>query len=76
MSTKQQRQQIITRLIAQENVCSQPHLQEMLKDQGIEAGQGLSFHGGLAMAKPCETPTGGHRGLIGTMLTKLRALCV
>ena len=39
MSTKQQRQQIITRLIAQENVCSQPHLQEMLKDQGIEATQ-------------------------------------
>jgi transcriptional regulator of arginine metabolism len=39
VSTKQQRQQIITRLIAQENVCSQPHLQEMLKDQGIEATQ-------------------------------------
>jgi transcriptional regulator of arginine metabolism len=39
MSTKQQRQQIITRLIAQENVASQPHLQEMLKDQGIEATQ-------------------------------------
>lgn len=39
MSTKQQRQQIITRLIAQENVCSQPHLQEKLKDQGIEATQ-------------------------------------
>ena len=39
MSTKQQRQQIITRLIAQENVSSQPHLQEMLKDQGIEATQ-------------------------------------
>ena len=39
MSTKQQRQQIITRLIAQENVCSQPHLQEMLIDQGIEATQ-------------------------------------
>ena len=39
MSTKQQRQQIITRLIARENVCSQPHLQEMLKDQGIEATQ-------------------------------------
>jgi transcriptional regulator of arginine metabolism len=39
MSTKQQRQQIITRLIAQENVCSQPRLQEMLKDQGIEATQ-------------------------------------
>jgi transcriptional regulator of arginine metabolism len=39
VSTKQQRQQIITRLIAQENVCSQPHLQEKLKDQGIEATQ-------------------------------------
>jgi transcriptional regulator of arginine metabolism len=39
VSTKQQRQQIITRLIAKENVCSQPHLQEMLKDQGIEATQ-------------------------------------
>jgi len=39
VSTKQQRQQIITRLIAQENVSSQPHLQEMLKDQGIEATQ-------------------------------------
>jgi transcriptional regulator of arginine metabolism len=39
VSTKQQRQQIITRLIAQENVCSQPHLQEMLKDRGIEATQ-------------------------------------
>ena len=39
MSTKQQRQQIITRLIAQENVCSQPHLQEMLKEQGIDATQ-------------------------------------
>jgi transcriptional regulator of arginine metabolism len=39
MSTKQQRQQIITRLIAQENVGSQPHLQELLKEQGIEATQ-------------------------------------
>jgi transcriptional regulator of arginine metabolism len=39
MSTKQQRQQIISRLIAQENVGSQPHLQELLKEQGIEATQ-------------------------------------
>jgi transcriptional regulator of arginine metabolism len=39
MSTKQQRQQIITRLIAQEDVGSQPHLQELLKEQGIEATQ-------------------------------------
>ena len=42
MSTKQQRQQIITRLIAQENVCSQPHLQEMLKDVTGMAAVSLS----------------------------------
>ena len=39
MSSKQQRQQLISRLIAQENISSQPHLQELLKEQGIEATQ-------------------------------------
>lgn len=39
MSSKQQRQQLISRLIGQENVSSQPHLQELLKDHGIEATQ-------------------------------------
>ena len=39
MSSKQQRQQMVTRLIAQDNVSSQPHLQELLKEQGIEATQ-------------------------------------
>ena len=38
MSSKQQRQQMVTRLIAHDNVCSQPHLQELLKAQ-IEATQ-------------------------------------
>ena len=39
MSSKQQRQQMVTRLIAHDNVSSQPHLQELLKAQGIEATQ-------------------------------------
>jgi transcriptional regulator of arginine metabolism len=39
MSTKQQRQQIISRLIAQENIANQPQLQELLREQGIEATQ-------------------------------------
>jgi transcriptional regulator of arginine metabolism len=39
MSSKQQRQQMVTRLIAHDNVVSQPHLQELLKAQGIEATQ-------------------------------------
>lgn len=39
MSTKQQRQQLISRLIGQQNISSQPQLQELLKDQGIEATQ-------------------------------------
>ena len=39
MSSKQQRQQMVTRLIAHDNVSSQPHLQELLKEQGIEATQ-------------------------------------
>lgn len=39
MSTKQQRQQLISRLIGQHNISSQPQLQEMLKDLGIEATQ-------------------------------------
>jgi transcriptional regulator of arginine metabolism len=39
VSTKQQRQQIISRLIAQENIANQPQLQELLREQGIEATQ-------------------------------------
>ena len=39
MSTKQQRQQLISRLIGSENISSQPQLQEILKEQGIEATQ-------------------------------------
>lgn len=39
MSTKQQRQQMISRLIGQETIGSQQQLQELLKDQGIEATQ-------------------------------------
>ena len=39
MSTKQQRQQIISRLIAQEDIANQPQLQELLREQGIEATQ-------------------------------------
>lgn len=39
MSTKQQRQQLIARLIGQETIASQPQLQELLKEQGIEATQ-------------------------------------
>lgn len=39
MSTKQQRQQLIVRLISQETVASQPQLQELLRDHGIEATQ-------------------------------------
>ena len=39
MSTKQQRQQLITRLIDQEKISSQPQLQEILREHGIEATQ-------------------------------------
>lgn len=39
MSSKQQRQQLISRLIDQRSISSQPQLQEMLKEQGIEATQ-------------------------------------
>lgn len=39
MSTKQQRQQLISRLIDQEIVSSQPQLQEILREHGIEATQ-------------------------------------
>lgn len=39
MSTKQQRQQLIARLIGQQTISSQPQLQEALKDHGIEATQ-------------------------------------
>lgn len=39
MSTKQQRQQLISRLIGSENISSQPQLQEILREQGIEATQ-------------------------------------
>lgn len=39
MSTKQQRQQMIARLIDQQTVASQQQLQELLRDQGIEATQ-------------------------------------
>lgn len=39
MSSKQQRQQLIARLIDQRAISSQPQLQEMLKEQGIEATQ-------------------------------------
>jgi transcriptional regulator of arginine metabolism len=39
MSTKQQRQQLISRLIGQEDIANQPQLQELLREQGIEATQ-------------------------------------
>jgi transcriptional regulator of arginine metabolism len=39
MSTKQQRQQMISRLIGQETVGSQQQLQDLLRGQGIEATQ-------------------------------------
>lgn len=39
MSSKQQRQQMISRLIAQQKVTSQPELQEMLHKQKIDATQ-------------------------------------
>lgn len=39
MSTKQQRQQMISRLIDQRSIASQPQLQEILKEHGIEATQ-------------------------------------
>lgn len=39
MSTKQQRQQMISRLIGQEVVASQQQLQDLLRGQGIEATQ-------------------------------------
>lgn len=39
MSTKQQRQQLIARLIGQQSISSQPQLQELLRDHGIEATQ-------------------------------------
>ena len=39
MSTKQQRQQMIARLIDQQTVASQQQLQELLREQGIEATQ-------------------------------------
>lgn len=39
MSSKQQRLQIISRLIDQESIANQPQLQELLKQQGIEATQ-------------------------------------
>ena len=39
VSTKQQRQQLISRLIDQEVISSQPQLQEILREHGIEATQ-------------------------------------
>lgn len=39
MSSKQQRQQLIARMIDQRAISSQQQLQEMLRDQGIEATQ-------------------------------------
>ena len=39
MSSKQQRQQMITRLIEQQKVTSQPGLQELLRKRSIEATQ-------------------------------------
>lgn len=39
MSSKQQRQQLISRLIDQRPISSQPQLQEILKEHGIEATQ-------------------------------------
>ena len=39
MSSKQQRQQMISRIIAQHHVASQPDLQELLSQQGIDATQ-------------------------------------
>lgn len=39
MSSKQQRQQMVSRLIAQHHVASQPELQELLAQQGIDATQ-------------------------------------
>lgn len=39
MSSKQQRQQVISRLIDQRSISSQPQLQEMLREHGMEATQ-------------------------------------